>query len=153
MKITVEGVDLSLPVFRDDEQPVTLGDLVAGAIAANVVAEASPATTGLIEIVASVREAEIREQVRVQVTEALIGPPGRVPMTLADAIITEANAQIHQGDGYQGTSTPLKQVVSAEVYSLLHDEVLAIVTQARESIREQVREAVIKIVGRNMGNL
>jgi len=140
-----------MPVFSNGEETVTLGDLVAAQIASQLVSDGK--TDDLRELVGRVQKTEIREQVRKQVAAALTGPPRNVPVTLADLIIVEANAQIHQGDGYQGTATPLKQVVAAEVYTLLHDEVLAIVTQAREQIRERVREAIISTVDRQMGHL
>ena len=150
MKITVTDVHLDDPVVVAEDGTVTLADLIAEAVAAEVGAHA---TAGLADIVASIREETIRTAVREAVQAAMTGPPGNVPVTLAEMIRAEARAQIERGDGYQGTATPLKQVVAAEVYTQLHAEVVSIVGEARERIRGQVQEEIAAIVARTLGRM
>jgi len=151
VKVTVTGLDLNtVAYYGADEEPVTLGELVAEHIATQVIGTIDPAK--LRELVAAVREAEIRDQVRRQVADAMRGPVGQVPVTLAEVIVAEARSQITSDpDRYQGTSTPLRQVVQAEVYAQLHDEARDLVGQARDTIKEQTRAEITKIIQRQFG--
>jgi hypothetical protein len=152
MKITADGIDLGMVVFRDDDEMVTLGDLVAAALASEFVTQAGTELEPLRDRVAAITDEEIREQVRKRIADALDGPPGRVPVTLADAIQAEAKAQIELDfERYQGSSTPLRQVVASEVYVVLNDEATRLVREARDTIREQIRAEFGKIVDRELG--
>lgn len=153
MRVTVDGLDLSTPLGGDDENRVTLADLIAAEVGRSMVAQGIAELESLRERVRGIRDEQIREQVAAEVREALHGVPSHVPVTLAEVIRVEAWQQIHRGDLYQGTSTPLKQVVAALVYDQLHAEADALVKDARDKIREQVREEIATIVSRNFRTL
>lgn len=149
MRITVDGVDLGMVVHSDDESSVTLADLIAAAAAGQVITVAG--ADGLAERVKRITNDEIRKQVRAIVAGALTGPAGKVPVTLAELIIAEARKQTGDPDRYHGTATPMAQVVAAEVYRLLHDEVTEIVAAARPAISAQTRELITQTVQQVLG--
>jgi hypothetical protein len=80
------------------------------------------------------------------VSGALRDRIGDQPLTLLEAILAEAKAQITRGNSYQGVSTPLQHVVAAEVYRVLHDEVDGLINEARASIKQQMPQEIAKLV-------
>lgn len=153
VKITADGLDIGTTIWRDDDGDVTLADLIAQAVAGQLVAQGGGELESLRDKIRAVTDEQIREQVAKRVAAALDGPAGPVPVTLAEAIRAEARAQIDKGETYQGTSTPLRQVVAAEVYTQLHDEVTGLVREARDKVRDQIREEIGTIVSRNFGTM
>jgi len=151
VKLTLEGLELDTTVsYGRDEEPVTLADMVASAVAGELVDR--DGWQAVRAQIGAIRQTEIEKQVAAQVAEALEGPLSMVPVTLADVIRAEARAQIEQDpDRYQGISTPLAQVVAAEVYAQLHDETVKLVGEARERIRTTLAEEMDKLVKRQFG--
>lgn len=139
MKITIEGLD-SLDDINFEEIRVLVADAMVE------------------RLMRQISDKEAREMLRRAagkaagnlISGALVGRIGDQPATLIELIHAEAKAQIHKGQAYQGVSTPLTQVIAAEVYRVMHDEVMGLITEARKVINQRIPQEISNLVAREM---
>lgn len=139
MRITIEGLD-----SLDDLDLEAIRELAANALVDRLVSQLSDAQVKDI-----IRRAANKAAGNL-ISGALTGRVGDQPVTLIEAISAEARAQIHKGNSYQGVSTPLTQVIAAEVYRVMHDEVLGLITEARKVINQRIPQEISNLVAREM---
>ena len=139
MRITIEGLD-SLDDINFEEIRV----LVADAMVERLMRQLSDAQVKDI-----IRRAANKAAGNL-ISGALTGRVGDQPVTLIEMIAAEARAQIHKGNNYQGVSTPLPQMIAAEVYRVMHDEVLGLMTEARKVINQRIPQEISNLVAREM---
>jgi hypothetical protein len=137
MRIIIEGIE-SLAQF--DMEAVQ--EQVAETLAAHVARMSD-------RDIAKLLDDGIKKAVGRALSRALTGRVGDIPVTLMEAIRAEAHAQITQGQNYKGTSTPLNQMVAAEVYRVMHDDVMGLLAQAQKSIREQFPQEIARMLSRD----
>lgn len=150
MRIVIEGVDSLADLglhFDEDGEPIAggLSEAISEQLALALIARISE------KEVDRLLRAGIRKAVGNIINKALNGRPMDIPQTLLGVIAEEARQQIRKGDSYQGVSTPLKHVVAAEVYRVLHDEVEGLIEEARKNIREQIPAEIARIARRSFG--
>jgi hypothetical protein len=138
-------IKLSLGTIIGTDEDFTLADLIAANAARLLVEDSRVFGSGLFSEVRARLEAEVSRQVTEAVRDALAkDPAGDAPMTLADAIYREARAQLDRGERYQGTATPLTQVVAAQVYEVIREKVIDAADKVSAEIRGQTEAAIAR---------
>jgi len=126
----------------------TLGDAVAGIIAAHLLKE-TEYIRGIRETISAIREDEIRQAIRPRVEEALAlpipqtntyGEPTGKSLTLLELIVKQVGAVLgEKADKYRSESpTVLQKTIRVEVERALKDEVTAAVTTVRAALAGQI---------------
>lgn len=172
VQVNTEGIDLSTPVGEhvvrvgeDDwsREPQTLGDAVAERIAADLKRDESyrPLQQRVLEL----RDAEIREQVKPVVAEAVAasvqptnsyGQPTGAPVTLTDVIVKEAREFLAKRGDYGRGPTLVQTIVATEVDKAIRkelaeaiaDEKAKVVAAVRAKAAELIADAVKQGIGR-----
>lgn len=131
---------------------VTLGDAVAGLIAARLLKESEYAR-GLREQVSEIREDEIRQAIRPRVEAALNQPIAQTnrygertgkDLTLLELVVEQIGAVLNEkADRHRSEGTTvLQKAIRAEVEKTLKDEITSAVTAVRAALVGEVGDKI-----------
>lgn len=135
-------------------EPTTVEDVILGLAANKLLASSAKQEAGswLLTRVQSIRDEEIREQIRPLITEALTkalqpasvyGEPKGEPTTLAEIITKQALAELRtprdQGYGHQ-KKTLVQEMITKEVTSSFTAELKKELEAGKEQVRKVLRE-------------
>lgn len=163
IKVSVENVDLTSVVGEHYVQtgeddygrvPQTLGQAVAVQIADDLKRDDSYKT--LKQQVLSLREAEVREQLKPIVTEAIQGEIRRTnqygeqygePVTLRSLIIDEVQKVLTKKDGYdRNAATFIEKIVRDEVERALKKEIADALAEEKAKVVAAVRAKAAELI-------
>lgn len=130
----------------------TLGDAVAGLIAARLLKETEYARA-IREQVATIREDEIRQAIRPRVEQALAQPIAQTnrygertgkDLTLLELVVAQIGTVLgEKSDKYRSESpTVLQKAIRSEVEKTLKDEITSAVTAVRAALVGQVGDQI-----------
>lgn len=130
----------------------TLGDAVAGLIAARLLKETNYANT-LREKVATIREDEIRQAIRPLIEEALAQPIAQTnqygqrtgkDLTLLELVVEQVGIVLKEKSDRHRSDSPtvLQKAIRTEVEKALKDEITSAVTAVRAALVGQVGDQI-----------
>lgn len=163
ISVDVSNVDLTTVVgtrrVRDDDDgyydgPMTLGEAVAREIAGELMKDES--YPGLRQKVLSLREEEIREQLRPIVTGALeapvqktnsFGEPAGEPASLTSLIVKEAQSYLtRRADSYGTGQTIVQKFITEAVDRALKKELAEVVADEKAKVVAAVRAKAAELI-------